>query len=74
MLTEHNNLLVPLPPYLLKNPLKNQTTHWSGRTTQNTVVVFPKESYNVGDFVRVEIVDATAATLIGKPLGLSDEI
>ena len=62
------------PTVLIEKSSKKSAAHWSGRTTQNTVVVFPKESYNVGDFVRVEIVDATAATLIGKPLGLSDEI
>lgn len=62
------------PTVLIEKSSKKSAAHWSGRTTQNTVVVFPKENYNVGDFVRVEIVDATAATLIGKPLGLSDEI
>ena len=62
------------PTVLIERSSKKSVAHWSGRTTQNTVVVFPKENYNVGDFVRVEIVDATAATLIGKPLGLSDKI
>ncbi len=62
------------PTVLIEKSSKKSAAHWSGRTTQNTVVVFPKENYNVGDFVQVKIVDATAATLIGKPLGLSDEI
>ena len=37
-----------------------------GRTTQNTVVVFPKENIQIGDFINVKISDCTSATLIGK--------
>lgn len=36
-----------------------------GRTSQNKVVVFPRASYKVGDYVRVRIVDCSSATLIG---------
>ena len=39
-----------------------------GRTTYNSVVVFPKENYKKGDFVMVKIEDCTAATLIGKTI------
>ena len=39
-----------------------------GRTTYNSVVVFPKEKYKKGDFVMVKIEDCTAATLIGKTI------
>ena len=42
-----------------------------GRNTQNAVVVFPKESYKVGDYVMVTIEDCTAATLKGKAVGYS---
>jgi tRNA-2-methylthio-N6-dimethylallyladenosine synthase len=37
-----------------------------GRTTQNTVVVFPKENIQIGDFINVKISKCTSATLIGK--------
>ncbi|MBP5365061.1 MAG: tRNA (N6-isopentenyl adenosine(37)-C2)-methylthiotransferase MiaB [Bacteroidales bacterium] len=37
-----------------------------GRTEQNKAVVFPAEGNRAGDFVRVEIIDSTQATLIGK--------
>ena len=37
-----------------------------GRTTQNTVVVFPKENIQIGDFINVKISECTSATLIGK--------
>ena len=42
-----------------------------GRNSQNTVVVFPKENYKVGDFVNVKINDCTSATLIGEAVGLA---
>ena len=38
-----------------------------GRTQQNKVVVFDKQGYRVGQYVRVVIESATAATLLGKP-------
>ncbi|WP_223034858.1 tRNA (N6-isopentenyl adenosine(37)-C2)-methylthiotransferase MiaB [Hanstruepera marina] len=57
---------------LIEKESKRSNTHWSGRNTQNTVVVFPKENYNVGDFVNVKITDCTTATLIGEAVGLSE--
>lgn len=39
-----------------------------GRTEQNKTVVFDKQNYHIGDFVMVEITDASSATLIGKPV------
>lgn len=51
---------------LIEGDSKKSAEHWMGRNTQNTVVVFPKEHYQKGDFVQVKITDCTAATLIGK--------
>jgi tRNA-2-methylthio-N6-dimethylallyladenosine synthase len=51
---------------LIEKESKKSELHWSGRNQQNTVVVFPKEHYRVGDFVQVHITDCTSATLIGK--------
>ena len=59
---------------LIEKTSKKSEDFWSGRTTQNTVVVFPKEHYQVGDFVEVYIESATTATLIGIPKGYSDRI
>ncbi|UCG26776.1 MAG: tRNA (N6-isopentenyl adenosine(37)-C2)-methylthiotransferase MiaB [Bacteroidales bacterium] len=39
-----------------------------GRTSQNKVVVFPKNSYKIGDRIEIEIISCTSATLIGKPV------
>lgn len=36
-----------------------------GRTSQNKVVVFPRGSHRVGDFVTVRITDVSSATLLG---------
>ena len=37
-----------------------------GRTTQNTVTVFPKEDIKIGDLITVKINDCTSATLLGN--------
>ncbi len=59
---------------LIERESKKSALQWSGRTSQNTVVVFPKENYVVGDFVDVKINDCTSATLIGIPVGISETI
>ncbi len=43
-----------------------------GRTKQNKVVIFDKQTYRVGDRVNVEITDASAATLFGKPENVNE--
>jgi len=57
---------------LIEKSSKKSDQHWSGRTTQNTVAVFPKEHYKVGDFVNVKITDCTSTTLIGEAVGYSE--
>ena len=59
---------------LIEKTSKRSSENWSGRTTQNTVVVFPKENYQVGDFVDVFIEDCTSATLLGKAVGISSNV
>lgn len=56
---------------LIEKESKKSDAHWSGRTPQNTVVVFPKEDYKIGDFVNVKTTDCTTATLIGEAVGYS---
>lgn len=51
---------------LIEKESKKSAEHWSGRTTQSTVAVFPKGKYKVGDFVNVKITECTSATLIGE--------
>ena len=59
---------------LIEKSSKRSGDYWSGRTTQNTVTVFPKENYKVGDFVDVKIEEVTSATLIGRAMGISSSI
>lgn len=56
---------------LIEKTSKRSDDHWSGRNSQNTTAVFPKEHYKVGDFVLVKIADCTSATLIGEAVGYS---
>lgn len=57
---------------LVEKESKKSSAHWSGRNERNTVTVFPKENYKIGDFVNVKVHDCTSATLIGEAIGLSD--
>jgi tRNA-2-methylthio-N6-dimethylallyladenosine synthase len=59
---------------LIEKSSKRSSEFWSGRTSQNTVAVFPKEKYKIGDFVDVKIKEVTSATLIGTAMGLSSSI
>jgi tRNA-2-methylthio-N6-dimethylallyladenosine synthase len=57
---------------LIEKSSKKSDAHWAGRNSQNTMVVFPKGHYKVGDFVNVKINDCTSATLIGEAVGYSE--
>ena len=59
---------------LIEKESKKSSLEWSGRTTQNTVVVFPKENYNIGDFIDVKIESVTSATLKGCAVDYSKTI
>ena len=59
---------------LIEKSSKRSDEFWSGRTSQNNVVIFPKENYNVGTFVDVVIKEATSATLKGKAVAISSNI
>ena len=51
---------------LIEKESKKSANQWSGRNEQNTVVVFDKEKFKIGDFVDVTITNCTSATLIGN--------
>lgn len=57
---------------LIEKPSKKSAAHWSGRNSENTMVVFPKGDYKPGDFVNVLVTDCTSATLIGEAVGYSN--
>lgn len=51
---------------LVEGVSKKSTEHLYGRTSQNKVVVFPKQDAKIGDYVYAKIINATSATLLGK--------
>jgi len=51
---------------LIEGFSKRSEDHLYGRTSQNKVVVFPKEKSQKGEYVQVRIESCTSATLIGK--------
>ncbi len=57
---------------LIEKESKKSDAQWSGRTPQNIVAVFPKEHYNIGDFVNVQVTNCTSATLIGEAIEYSE--
>ena len=50
---------------LIDKSSKKSDDYWSGRTSENNVVVFPKYDLSLGDIVDVKINKCTTATLIG---------
>ncbi len=56
---------------LIEKSSKKSDLQWSGRTSDNTVAVFPKEHYKIGDLVNVHITDCTSATLKGEAIDYS---
>jgi len=59
---------------LVEKDSKKSNLNWSGRTSQNTVVVFNKKNYKIGDFVDVKIKDCTSGTLLGNVISYSKSI
>lgn len=57
---------------LIEKESKKSDAHWAGRNSQNSVVVFPKAHYKIGDFVNVKITDCTRATLLGEAIDYSE--
>jgi tRNA-2-methylthio-N6-dimethylallyladenosine synthase len=55
---------------LIESTSKRSTEHFSGRNSQNKVVVFPRENFQPGDIVEVKIESSTSATLIGTAVRL----
>ncbi len=52
---------------LIEGDSKRSSAHFKGRTSQNKMVVFPKIGHLApGDYVEVEISEATSATLLGN--------
>ena len=53
---------------LVEGVSKKSEDELFGRNSQNSVVVFPKENYEAGDYVLVQVTECTAATLKGNAI------
>ena len=53
---------------LIEGDSKKSDKDWRGRSSQNKVIVFPKEGHRLrkGDYVNVKVNDCTQATLLGQ--------
>ncbi|MCW3117112.1 MAG: (dimethylallyl)adenosine tRNA methylthiotransferase [Chitinophagaceae bacterium] len=53
---------------LIESESKKDSNKWMGRSSQNKVIVFPKDNsnYTKGDYVTIKVNDCTQATLLGE--------
>jgi tRNA-2-methylthio-N6-dimethylallyladenosine synthase len=51
---------------LVENESRKSKDFLSGRNSQNKVVIFPRKNFKAGDYVNVNILRCTPATLIGE--------
>ena len=70
-LDRNQEFLGQITEVLIEKSSKKSEADWAGRNPQNTMVVFPKEHYGIGDYVMVKIEDCTSATLKGKAIDYS---
>jgi tRNA-2-methylthio-N6-dimethylallyladenosine synthase len=65
-LKSHQQQLGSLQKVLVEGPSKRSDDFYCGRNGRNSMVVFPKDSAEKGQYVLVRIEDCTSATLRGK--------
>lgn len=55
---------------LIESTSKRSDEHWAGRNSQNKMLVFPKKGVEAkpGDYVQVQVLESTGATLLGEAL------
>lgn len=51
---------------LVEGPSKKNKDEWCGRISENTMVIFPNNNYQKGQYINVEIESCSSATLRGK--------
>ncbi len=56
---------------LVEGPSKRSDEQLGGRTDSNKMVVFDRQNFEKGQYVRVCITDCTSATLLGEPVGVT---
>ena len=53
---------------LIEGVSKKNDQEFKGRTSQNKVVIFPREDYKLSEFVKVKIKSCSSATMIGEAI------
>lgn len=69
-LKKNKNEIGNVHTVLIEGLSKKSENDFRGRNNQNRVVIFPKENYTKGQFVKVIIEQSTATSLIGKAIEL----
>ncbi|MEO5931717.1 MAG: tRNA (N6-isopentenyl adenosine(37)-C2)-methylthiotransferase MiaB [Candidatus Kapaibacterium sp.] len=64
----NQSLVGTIENVLVDGPSKKDEHEWKGRTDTNKVVIFPRGDEEMGEYVRMKIRKATAATLFGTPV------
>ncbi len=67
-LASNQNRIGLVEKVLIEGESKRSNEHMCGRTSRNSMVVFPKGNGKKGQYVNVKITDCTSATLIGKEI------
>lgn len=59
---------------LIEGESKKNTTDWKGRSSQNKVIIFPKENFflKAGDYAMVHVNECTQGTLLGTIMPSKD--
>lgn len=65
-LEKNRELVGQIQEILVEGDSKKSLDKWHGRTDSNKMVIFSKDSVNVGDYVKIKIEKANSATLFGS--------
>jgi len=71
-LARNQRLIGKTHKVLVEGESKRSDKDLQGRTTDNKVIVFPRENYEKGQYVNVAVNDCTSATLFGKAVSLAN--
>ncbi len=71
-LARNQRLIGKTHKILVEGESKRSDKDLQGRTTDNKVVIFPRENYEKGQYVNVSVYDCTSATLFGKAVELAN--
>ncbi|AFM05201.1 tRNA-N(6)-(isopentenyl)adenosine-37 thiotransferase enzyme MiaB [Bernardetia litoralis DSM 6794] len=71
-LARNQRLIGKTHKVLVEGESKRSDKDLQGRTTDNKVIIFPRENYEKGQYVNVSVHDCTSATLFGKAIEIAN--